>query len=325
MITLSMIVKNEAELLPGCLKSVKDFVDEIIIVDTGSTDDTVAIAESFGARVEHFEWVNDFGAAREYARSFIQTEWTLWLDADDLVENPHFIPKLLQTKNATGFWSIYKQDQTSQQRRLQLFKTKEYFWEGVVHEGLRPHHPEDSATRLSNLVVLHRKPKSRAAEAARSYLQILLEKDPENWFGIGESYRYLTFEDYSDEYAGNALGYYTKAMQHPGVNSPTKYICTVNLSKIALKLFEETKDRKWLIYAHKAAHTAVNLDQSRAEGWGLQAQCELYNGDKASAHESCDYALMCEEPQDTTGLYYYDYYYEQPKIIKKLLTDGLDQ
>ena len=54
-ITLNMIVRDEEALLPGCLKSVKDFVDEIIIVDTGSTDNTIDIARSFGATVHHLD------------------------------------------------------------------------------------------------------------------------------------------------------------------------------------------------------------------------------------------------------------------------------
>jgi glycosyltransferase involved in cell wall biosynthesis len=58
-----MIVKNEEEMLAGCLESVRDWVDEMIVVDTGSTDRTKEIAEECGAKVFDFEWISDFAAA----------------------------------------------------------------------------------------------------------------------------------------------------------------------------------------------------------------------------------------------------------------------
>ncbi|PDZ93885.1 glycosyl transferase, partial [Bacillus cereus] len=63
-ISLCMIVKDEEKYLPNCLQSVKELVDEIIIVDTGSTDKTEDIAKDFGAQIYHFEWIQDFAAAR---------------------------------------------------------------------------------------------------------------------------------------------------------------------------------------------------------------------------------------------------------------------
>lgn len=82
----SMIVRNEEELLPGCLKSLEGLVDRIEIVDTGSTDNTVAIAEAHGANVSMFEWVDDFGAARNFAADRCRDSmFTLWVDADERV------------------------------------------------------------------------------------------------------------------------------------------------------------------------------------------------------------------------------------------------
>ena len=63
-ISLCMIVKNEAENLAACLESVGDLADEIIIVDTGSTDNTVEIARSWATQIKHFIWIDDFAAAR---------------------------------------------------------------------------------------------------------------------------------------------------------------------------------------------------------------------------------------------------------------------
>ncbi|MCD1258796.1 glycosyltransferase family 2 protein [Paenibacillus athensensis] len=85
-ISLCMIVKNEELSLPRCLASVADLVDEIIVVDTGSTDATRNIAASFGARVVDFAWVDDFSAARNFAFEQATMTFILWLDADDVLE-----------------------------------------------------------------------------------------------------------------------------------------------------------------------------------------------------------------------------------------------
>ncbi|MBC7084270.1 MAG: glycosyltransferase [Firmicutes bacterium] len=85
-ISLCMIVKNEEEFLPGCLDSVKGVVDEIIIVDTGSTDRTVEIARQYGAKVYHYEWNDDFAAARNESLKHATCGWILVLDADERLE-----------------------------------------------------------------------------------------------------------------------------------------------------------------------------------------------------------------------------------------------
>ncbi|MFM7287403.1 MAG: glycosyltransferase, partial [Cyanobium sp.] len=82
-LSLSMIVRNEAERLERCLASVADFVDEMVIVDTGSNDGTVAIAEGCGAVVHHLDWPGDFAPARNAALDLVHGEWVLVLDADE--------------------------------------------------------------------------------------------------------------------------------------------------------------------------------------------------------------------------------------------------
>ncbi len=82
-ISVCMIVKNESGNLRPCLESLGDLASEIIIVDTGSSDDTVQIAQATGCSVHHFPWVNDFSAARNESVRHATGEWVFWLDADD--------------------------------------------------------------------------------------------------------------------------------------------------------------------------------------------------------------------------------------------------
>ncbi|UIO42436.1 glycosyltransferase [Brevibacillus brevis] len=82
-ISLCMIVKNEEECLHKCMESVKDLVDEMIIVDTGSTDNTVEICKSFGAVVHSYEWQDNFAEARNFGLEKATGDWILWMDADE--------------------------------------------------------------------------------------------------------------------------------------------------------------------------------------------------------------------------------------------------
>ena len=85
-VSLTMIVRNEEKNLPACLGSAKGLFDEIVVVDTGSTDRTQEIARDFGAKVFEFAWINDFAAARNAAFSHATGDYAFWLDADDVLD-----------------------------------------------------------------------------------------------------------------------------------------------------------------------------------------------------------------------------------------------
>ncbi|MBG9801873.1 glycosyl transferase [Brevibacillus laterosporus] len=85
-ISLCMIVKNEEKSIARCLRSVKGAVDEIIIVDTGSTDKTIKEAKAFTKKIFHFKWVNDFSKARNFSFQQATMDYIMWMDADDVLE-----------------------------------------------------------------------------------------------------------------------------------------------------------------------------------------------------------------------------------------------
>ncbi len=82
-----MIVKNEEAVLARALKTAKIYADEIIVVDTGSTDKTVNVALSFTPNVFYFSWRDDFSAARNFAFEAATGDYVMWLDADDVIKS----------------------------------------------------------------------------------------------------------------------------------------------------------------------------------------------------------------------------------------------
>lgn len=329
-VTLCMIVKNEEAILANCLRSVRDWVDEMVVVDTGSTDGTVALAESFGARVEHFTWCDDFAAARNYALEFVKTPWLLTLDADDILLNPEDMPRALEyaRKNRIdGIYSVYKQEQSCFQRRLSLFKPKAYRWEGAIHESPIPRNRNLSAAMHSDLVVEHQKPRERGPQAARQYLDIIAKHEPENWLGLAESYKYLYFNPDDPakvpEYGEAAEENYLKAAQHPQVNDFTRYYCHFQLSQLSIR--RARREPEWYELALRNAQMCVGLDQSRAEGWTMLGICWKLQGRLDLATEALEHALRCEMPMDTAGLVFPDYYGKIPaaelKEVKRLAVE----
>ena len=97
-LSLCLIAKNEEKNLRRCLNSVKDIVDEIIVLDTGSSDNTIKIAEEFDAKVYHFKWNDNFSDARNESLKYAIGEWILVLDADEEL-NPNIIKSLPETLN----------------------------------------------------------------------------------------------------------------------------------------------------------------------------------------------------------------------------------
>src|SRR5205823_1109121 len=82
-LSVCLIVKNEERFLAQSLKSVREIAQQIVVVDTGSTDRTVEIAKEFGAEVHSFTWCDDFSAARNVALEHATGDWVLALDADE--------------------------------------------------------------------------------------------------------------------------------------------------------------------------------------------------------------------------------------------------
>ncbi|WP_018752273.1 glycosyltransferase family 2 protein [Paenibacillus sanguinis] len=143
-----MIVKDEEARLPVCLESVSDLVEEIIIVDTGSTDRTKEITRAYTEQVYDYAWQDDFSAARNYAFSLASQEFILWMDADDVITeaNREKLKDLKQNLepdvDSVIMNYVLQTDETSGEplamtRRNRLVRRcRGYRWVGIIHEYL---------------------------------------------------------------------------------------------------------------------------------------------------------------------------------------------
>ncbi|SHK59051.1 glycosyltransferase [Desulforamulus aeronauticus] len=158
-VTLVMIVKNESRDLETCLASVKEQVDEIIIVDTGSTDNTWEIARKYTDKIFTYPWDGNFSSARNYAIGKATGDWLLSLDADEvLLSKPGQLKELISRSTKIDAYMLpllYPiSEETGEYNQfliLRLFRNKkEYRFEGTIHEQVVVHHNEvvDSTTEL---------------------------------------------------------------------------------------------------------------------------------------------------------------------------------
>jgi glycosyltransferase involved in cell wall biosynthesis len=144
-LSLCMIVRNESKHLARCLASAQPYVDEIVVIDTGSEDNTLEIAARFGAKLDHFAWCDDFSAARNYSLTRVSGEWVLHLDADEelVVADPNFRQQLLTQAEVLAF-AVPRNDVNVPENaflggfHVRLFRNlPEFRYAGRYHEQLQ--------------------------------------------------------------------------------------------------------------------------------------------------------------------------------------------
>ena len=192
-ISLCMIVKNEEDVIGRCLECVKDVVDEIIVVDTGSTDSTIEIVKKYTNKVYHFNWVDDFSKARNYAFSKASKDYIMWLDADDVIFETD-LANLKQLKNNLDTsvdmvmmkynvaFDEYDNPTLSYYRERLVSRKKNYQWISPIHEVI----PPSGNIIYSDIAISHKKlhssDKSRNLRIFNKMLMEGLELDPRQQF-----------------------------------------------------------------------------------------------------------------------------------------------
>jgi glycosyltransferase involved in cell wall biosynthesis/lipopolysaccharide biosynthesis regulator YciM len=233
-LTLCMIVRDEEERLGRCLDSVQGLVDEIVVVDTGSKDQTIKVAQERGARIGHFEWCDDFSAARNVSLSLATGDWIMWLDADDILPDECHVPirRLVEGARDKAYFFVlddqgYEQVSCLQMRLFPNLPSVQF--EMPVHEQISP--------SLAKLGVEMTPTDIRVMHTGYTTPEVV-EAKKTRYLGIMERWLEAHPEDYMER-SHVALTYYSTDRLEEAV-SAYRYI------------IEESRcyaERNWVVYA----------------------------------------------------------------------------
>ena len=247
-ISVALIVRNEAENIATCLNSVREHVDEIVVVDTGSTDDTKEIVSQFTDRIFDFVWCDDFGKARQYAFDQATGDWVFWMDADDiLVGGEHLRGEIEAVPPETTeiqwkyIYIVNGAVVLEHWRERCVRNDGSYRWFGRVHETLDT--TQAKVRFFSQQVYLEHHQKHLATRSRRN-LNILEAEYAE--LGTAISARSLFY--LGNEYMDNAE--WEKAVEHyrlylqKGTWQDERYLAAIRLARSLrnLKRFDEALD-----------------------------------------------------------------------------------
>lgn len=206
-LSLAMIVKNEERVLGRILSQVAGLCDELVVVDTESTDGMVALAESLGAKVFHFDWIDDFAAARNEAFSRCTGDWILWLDANDLITEAHCqalrdLKQSVLNEQLDAVVCSYQiafdangQCLISMPRERLLRRAADGCWQFPIHETFVL--PENAVIleRLDIAIEQHKPPEylERLVDRNLNLLEALIKRgdqSPRTWYYYGKELRH---------------------------------------------------------------------------------------------------------------------------------------
>ncbi len=255
-ITLSMIVKNEEKYLQGCLESVKDVVDEIALIDTGSTDQTINIAKDFHARIFQYEWKDDFSAARNFALSNSTGDWILYLDADERlsVESIDELKNLIEKNDLSGYRCLVNSideinGKPNFMRYTRLFRNSPNIkFNGRIHEQIDDSLLEHGYKILdSDIEIIHvgyNVSNEELKYKAKRNLEILkdeFEKNRSSYNAYQLANTYTTLEDYD-----TANHFYRLSVKENNLNREYKAFSYLNLSGYEYKKNNLNKAAEYL-------------------------------------------------------------------------------
>ena len=299
-LSLTMIVKNEEGYLEECLKSVKNVVDEIIVIDTGSTDRTVEIAEKYGANVFEFDWVNDFSAARNFALSKATGKWILYLDADERLHQKSVkeLAKIKTLNEKAGYFCTVKSldnqnNRDNSMRYIRLFRNIEGLrFVGKVHEQISASLTENGAKLFNSSILIdhvgYNIPENEKKAKAERNLSLLLEEyenSKSGYYAFQLASTYLILEDFT-----NSEECFQIAAESDSVSNIIKAECYTNLALFAHKRFETMNALSFI-------EKSLGFNNEQPFSYLLASKIHLQEGNKTKAGELCKKAFSVNKQQ----------------------------
>ena len=282
-ISLCMIVKDEIEVIERCLNSVKSLIDEVIIVDTGSKDNTVALCQKLGAHVTHYEWCNDFSRARNFAFQQATSDYIFWLDADDVITPDQLeLLSALKPRLQHDVYFLkydYSQDEygvsTCSFFRERIVKNDGSFqWIYPIHEVIDGTNGRSSS--YENIVIKHQRTTAGHTQdygrnldiLSQAMLNLEYQNVPRMWYYYGreladhnryeEAIKALeTFISFPHSWIEDQMGAYTK------------------MATCHLHLYRELEEKHTTNHhfkAREAARRAIAIDEAWAEPYFVMGE-----------------------------------------------------
>jgi glycosyltransferase involved in cell wall biosynthesis len=302
-LSLCLIAKDAEKTIRGCLKSIEDIVDEIVVVDTGSTDHTKKIAEEFNARIYDYEWNENFSDVRNFSISKVETDWILILDTDEVFvgkkdQIDEFMNKDYRNKTPMYFVDIFtyiksspKEDYTYFQKKIRLFpKHDNFLFEFSINEEVT--HPQGTDDLLGltakGIAIKHFLENGPKSKSKRNVLILKkeLKKNPKDFY-----YNYLMGKECLQHgFLAKAFSSYQNALSSDDEKDE------IYLSEICTDVIK-------ILYRQGNPEEALNecirrqkLCKDNPEYWLTYGYLALRHGDLACARDCLETCLKLTPP-----------------------------
>lgn len=239
-ISICMIVKNEQNVLKRCLDSLKGLWEELIIVDTGSTDNTKNIARQYTDKIYDFQWVNDFSAARNFAFSLCTQQYIYSVDADEVLDEQNRQKFLLLKQNILPeieivqmYYVNHKNENSvynfQKELRPKLFKRlREFDWIDPIHERIRL----EPIIYDSDIEILHMPEGEHTNRDLKILIDLAQQKKPFSDM-LFKMYARELFKAGSQQQLLQSKPFFVSAFEDNTIGEK-RQICQIILSKAAL-------------------------------------------------------------------------------------------
>jgi len=288
-ISACMMIKDEEDNLGRCLSSIKDIVDEIIVVDTGSTDNSIKICKEFGAKVYNHPWEDNFSLHRNQSISYATGDWILIIDADeefvlDNVEKAFLVKQLKKVPDGIDGAAVLFKDMQKNLEVMQFNSTRFYKKGCIRYEGIVHNQPVmksgKKAGMLENIHMLHYgydlTPEEKEAKTIRTkgLLEKRIDNDPDDH--LAHFYLMQLYSDNKDyenaiKHGEKYIGYKDKA-EKAKLFMDTVYYCMV---RNYMYLENKEKTEWWLNRGIKELPDDIDLAMALIEYGSWQRRGDL--------------------------------------------------